>query len=408
MPFRIPSFITATGLVLSAQSAHAQDYSAQFGELGLAGTVAALSEISDPTPSDRFALGGALFLRGIEVAFQERYRVGISGQNLGIPGLSTELHSNPSPDPFTPNVITDLFAQIGTSMDLAQDAMAPITNDDAVSVTLDLNQIWFDINANGMRDDTEALLPIMVPLFVRSWEAADTLATLEAAGGAPTITFDTSDVAWLQAYTHVFSGTAEMVMAFDPTEVIAKVQTNAATIAALRQGPLLTRLISDDDETIADLVRIVLGVLEQDPDPTHTRAALADFKAVISHNLIFWDRVRAETDNKREFIPNATQQSALGMLFPQDIDTAWQAVLMDASEVLEGTLLIPHWRTGDSVGINLNTWFENPSALDVIGVIAGTDLAPYMEAGPLVTTDAMDEFDRVTGGNFALFAFTLN
>lgn len=408
MSFRILPYITASSLALSAQTATAQDYSAQFGELGLSGTVAALSAIDDPSPSDRFALGGALFLQGIEATFQERYRVGINDLNLGIPGLSTELHTNPSPDPFTPDVIHELFAQIGASMDRAQQAMAPITGDDAVAVTLDLNQIWFDINANGVRDDNEDLIPIMVPLFVSGWQVADTLAGIEAAGGAPTITFDTSDVAWLQAYTHVFSGTAEMVMAFDPTEVIATVQTNAATITALRDGPAPTLFISEADETIADLITIVLGVLEQDPDPTHTRAALADFRAVIAHNLTFWDRVRAETDNKREFIPNAAQQSALGMLFPQDIDTAWQAVLSDASRVLEGDLLIPHWRTGDAVGINLNAWLENPAALDVVGVIAGTGLAPYMEAGPLVNANAMDEFDRVTGGNFALFAFTLN
>ncbi|MDP5361909.1 MAG: hypothetical protein NWP79_07185 [Paracoccaceae bacterium] len=408
MSLRIPPFIIASGVMLSAQTAAAQDYSAQFGELGISGTVAALSAIADPSPSDRFALGGALFLQGIETAFQERYRVGIYDLNLGIPGLSTELNFNPNPAPFTPNVIYDLFAQIGTNMDRAQEAMAPITGDDMVSVTLDLNQIWFDINANGARDDAEALLPIMVPLFVNRWEAAETLATLEAAGGAPTITFDTSDVAWLQAYTHVFSGTAEMVMAFDPTDVIAKVQTNAETIAALRDGPAPMMFFSDNDETIADIITIVLGVLEQEPDPTHTRAALADFRAVIAHNLVFWDRVRAETDNKREFIPNATQQSALGMLFPQNIDSAWQAVLMDASQVLEGELLIPHWRTGQTVGINLNAWLENPSSLDVVGVIAGSDLAPYMEAGPLVTTEAMDEFGRLTGGNFALFAFTLN
>lgn len=408
MSFRIPPFIIASGVMLSAQTAAAQDYSAQFGELGISGTVAALSAIADPSPSDRFVLGGALFLQGIETAFQERYRVGIYDLNLGIPGLSTELNFNPNPAPFTPNVIYDLFAQIGTNMDRAQEAMAPITGDDMVSVTLDLNQIWFDINANGVRDDAEALLPIMVPLFVNRWEAAETLATLEAAGGAPTITFDTSDVAWLQAYTHVFSGTAEMVMAFDPTDVIAKVQTNAETIAALRDGPAPMMFFSDNDETIADIITIVLGVLEQEPDPTHTRAALADFRAVIAHNLVFWDRVRAETDNKREFIPNATQQSALGMLFPQNIDSAWQAVLMDASQVLEGELLIPHWRTGQTVGVNLNAWLENPSSLDVVGVIAGSDLAPYMEAGPLVTTEAMDEFGRLTGGNFALFAFTLN
>lgn len=408
MPNRITTAIAASGLVLSAQTAIAQEYSTQFGELGISGTVAALSGIANPTPSDRFALGGALFLQGIEATFQERYRVGINDLSMGIPGLATELNANPNPDPFTPDVILDLFTRISASMDSAQAAMEPITDADAVSVTVDLNQIWFDINANGQRDPSEDLLPVMVPLFVSNWQVAETLATLQAAGGAPTITFDTADVAWLQAYTHVFSGTAELVMAFDPTDVIAKVQTNAATIATLQSGPAPMLFISEDDATIADLATIVLGVLEQDPDPIHTRAALADFRAVIAHNLVFWDRVRAETDNKREFIPNASQQSALGMLFPQDIDTAWQAVLQDASKVLEGELLIPHWRIGDGAGVNLNAWLQDPAPLDIIGVIGGSDLAPYMQAGPLVTTTAMDEFDRVTGGNFALFAFTLN
>ncbi|MEJ6403416.1 hypothetical protein [Yoonia sp. 2307UL14-13] len=399
--------LTAT-LALSAHSASAQDYSSQFADLGISGTVDALSTLENPTPSDRFALGGALFLRGIEATFQERYRTGLNDLDLGIPGLVTDLNANPTPDPFIPDVIANLFTEIGTHMDLAQEAMAPVTDTDDVSVTLDLNQVWFDINANGARDADEDLLPIMVPLFVNRWQVQETLEQLETAGGAPTITFDTSDVAWLQAYTHIFAGTAEMMMAFDPTEIIAKVQGNATTIAELRNGPAPMMFMSPEDEKLADLVTIVLGVLEQQPDPARTQAALADFQAVIAHNLVFWDRVRAETDNENEFIPNAAQDSALGLLFPDNIDTAWQAVLQEAAMVLEGDLLIPHWRTGDQVGINLNKWLNDPAPLDVIGVLAGSDLAPYMERGRVATGDTIDQFDAATGGNFALFAFTLN
>ncbi|MEL6681489.1 MAG: hypothetical protein AAFQ09_02445 [Pseudomonadota bacterium] len=388
--------------------AMAQDYSDQFSTLGLTGTIAALSAIDTPTPSDRMALGGALFLKGIESAFQERYRVGFTDFELGIPGLATQLNANPNPEPLTPEVIADLFTQIGDSMDNAQTALAPISAHDQVAVTLDLNHVWFDVNGNGARDETEDLLPILTSLFVRPWQLQETLDRINASGGAPTITFDTSDVAWLQAYTHVFSGTAEMVLAFDPTEVIAKVQTNAATLTTLRDGPAPTLFLSPEDEAIADLVTIVLGVLEQQPDAKRTRAALADFQAVISYNLEFWDRVRAETDDEKEFIPNADQDSALGILFPESIDTAWQAVLADAAMVLQGDLLIPHWRTGDQVGINLNAWLNNPAPLDIIGVLAGTDLAPYMQRGPVANAETIDAFDDVTGGNFALFAFTLN
>jgi len=410
MSHHIPAFALASGFALAAHAATAQDYTAQFGELGISGTVTALSAIENPTPSDRFALGGALFLQGIEATFQERYRVGLYDLNMGIPGLSTRLTvaPNPTPDPFTPDVIVNLFNQIGASMDSAQAALAPITDTDSVSVTLDFNQIWFDINANRTRDDGEDLLAVMVPLFVNEWDAGETLDAFEATGGAPTVNFDTSDAAWLQAYTHVFAGTAEMVMAFDPTDVIATVNANAATIAALRDGPAPSFFFSSQDETIADLITIVLSVLKQQPDATHTRAALNDFRAVIAHNIVFWDRVGTETDNKREFIPNANQNSALGMLFPANVDTAWQAVLTEASMILEGELLIPHWRIGDRAGINLNKWLENPAPLDLIGVIAGTSMAPYMEPGPLTTGRAMMQFNRLTGGNFGLFAFMLN
>ncbi|WP_322890254.1 MULTISPECIES: hypothetical protein [unclassified Yoonia] len=408
MSHLMPSFAVALCLAVAGQAAAAQDYSAQFGELGISGTVDALAAIQNPSASDRFALGGALFLQAIETTFQERYRVGLGDSFINLPGLSTNLAINPDPDPFTADVIINLFTQLGARMDRAQETLAPITSDDTVLVRMDFNQIWFDINANGTRDANEDLLPIMVPLFVPAWRVDETLADFAAAGGAPTINFDTSDVAWLQAYTHVFSGTAEMVMAFDPTDIIAEVQSNATAIVEMRNGPGPAFFLSQEDETIADLVTIVLKVLEQEPDATHTRAALADFRAMIAHNLVFWDRVRAETDNKMEFIPNASQVSALGLVFPQNIDTAWQAVLMDVSQVLEGTLLIPHWRTGENIGINLNKWLQNPSALDVIGVIAGSDLAPYMERGPLASAEAMNEFSSATGGNFALFAFTLN
>ena len=330
------SFALAAGLVLAGQSATAEDYSTRFGQLGIAGTVAALADIENPSPSDRFALGGALFLRGIEATFQQRYRVGLHDMGLGLPGLSTELHTNPNPEPFKPEMIGELFRQIGTSMDLAQDALAPISDADKVAVTLDLNQIWFDINDNQIRDENEDLLPVMVPLFVNRWEVQETLATFAASGGAPTVTFDTADAAWLQAYTHVLAGTAELVMAFDPTEAIARVQTNAAIIADLRQGPAPAIFVSEDDENLADLITIFLNVLKQEPDATHTRAALEDFRAVIRHNLVFWGRVRAETDNDKEFIPNDAQDSALGLLFPQNIDAAWQGVLKEASMVLHG------------------------------------------------------------------------
>ena len=66
-------------LFLTAASAAAQDsprISQQIAKTGLAATAQSLSGAS--APSDRFALGGVLFLRAVEKTLQTRWRQGAS------------------------------------------------------------------------------------------------------------------------------------------------------------------------------------------------------------------------------------------------------------------------------------------------------------------------------------------
>jgi len=78
-----------------------------------------------------------------------------------------------------------------------------------------------------------------------------------------------------------------------------------------------------------------------------------------------------------EFIPNDRQSSALGFDFPQGIGDSWLEVLKDAEDVLTGDLLLPHWRLGDTAGLNLDLLLNDPPNIDIIGLFHGYSLAPY-------------------------------
>ena len=55
-------------------------------------------------------------------------------------------------------------------------------------------------------------------------------------------------------------------------------------------------------------------------------------------------------DDEAEWLPNPEQSSAFGISVDEEMATAWQAVWVEISDVLEGKALIPHWRVGAGRG----------------------------------------------------------
>lgn len=404
----IPIIAIAGALGAAAHSARAQEYSAMFAETGIGGVIETLEAAATTSASDRFVLGSAYFLRGVESAFQARYQTDLGDTSIPLPGLSAQLPSNPDPAPFTPDLFEELFIALMADMDKALGQLETIADTDEVAVKIDLGDLWFDVNANGRRDPGEDLLPIFVSTFASPWEVDAILSGLAEAGGPPTVRFDTADAAWLAAYAHVLSGTGELVIAFDTVPVIADVMASRARMIALSGETSQFLVFSSEDSEIADVLAVVLGIIEQQPDPEGIRRARSHFKAMLDQNRVFWARLGAEADNDQEWIPAAGQTSALPLAFPEGVEAGWVAVLDEVEMILDGELLIPHWRTGGNAGINLASWVENPGPLGLIDVLQGRALAPHMERGRVADFRAMAEFDRMTGGNFALFALMLN
>ena len=398
---RFPTVLTLASITLATSAAAETDYSAMIAQTGLTATEANLSALSDPTPSDMFALGGVRFLGAVEGALQTLYATQINrdmAEMSDLPFLRLPLPPNPEAAPFRPAVIAETFTAALDDLDGSLAALDTITDADSVGVTINTADLWFDINANGTREAGEGLFEVAAGQLNRD---------LDGTLAPPVVRFDTSDAAWLSAYAHLLSGVSETILALDPTSAITRVTDSAAAMAALNDGGRQMIFMPDEDNWV-DVVAMFIHAIEGQPDVDRSRKAHAHFLAMIADNLTFWSRVATETDNKLEWIPNPNQTSALPLAFPADIGSQWRMVLAEAEAVLTGDLLIPHWRLGRGAGINLAKAMQNPPDIDIIAIIQGEGVLPYLEEGTRMSGNSLRQFQRMVGGDAGLFMVILN
>ncbi len=393
------SLIAGTTL---AQAETQTDYSSMIKELGLAETAARLSLRENPTPSDQFALGGVNFLRAVERTLQTRYTYGVNediSRILDLPLLRMSSFVSPAPKPFTPDVIETLLSEAVADFDRALTSLDTVTDADDVAVTIDIADIWFDIDSSGTRESDETLSAALNAEMNGAF----------ASDASLTVKFDTADAAWLSAYAHLLSGFAETMLSLDTSEAITTVMEGAVQLDAITPEDQNIRVIfSHQDEIFADAIAIAVRAIEGQPDPTRTRAAHAHFLGMIADNQTFWSRVARETDDTQEWIPNKNQTSALPIDFPADTGQRWRAVLADAEALLTGEALLPHWRLGEGAGLNLAKLMQDPPEMDIIGIIQGYTVAPYAEQGRVIDSQNMRAFEQLVGGNASLFMVILN
>jgi len=398
---RFPVAITIASITLATAAAAETDYSAMIAQTGLAATEASLSALPDQTPSDLFALGGVRFLGAVEGALQNLYATQINremAEMSDLPFLRLPLPPNPDAVPFRPAVIADTFAAALGDLEGSLSALDTITDADDVGVTINTADLWFDINANGTREVGEGMLEVAASQLNRR---------LDGTLIAPVVRFDTSDAAWLSAYAHLLSGVSETILALDPTSAIQRVTESAAAMEALNDGGRQMIFMPGEDTWI-DVIAMFIHAIEGQPDVERSRNAHAHFLGMIADNQTFWSRVATETDNKLEWIPNPSQASVLPLEFPADVGSQWRMVLAEAEAVLRGDLLIPHWRLGDGAGINLAKAMQNPPEIDIIAIIQGEGVLPYLEEGTRMSGRSLTQFQRMLGGDAGLYMIIFN
>ncbi len=354
--------------------------------------------VAEPASAETsFQLGAVRFLRAQEAILQIRY-ANYAGALPIIPGMRMTLPPN-SDGRFDPAFLERAMNAALEHLADAETALEPAVAGE-FATEVDLRDLWFDVDANGERDEVESLTDLMATLGARPDEGADL-----------TIRFDTADAEWLKAYVHVMSAMAEVTLALDPTPAIRAVWDGRRTLEEFG-APQGIGFFGDDN--VPDTLAAVLLTLKGPADRDRSRAAHVHFESMIAHNRAFWDEVARETDNDREWLPNPSQTSAFGVEVTEEMAAGWQDVLAEMERVLSGDVLVPYWRIPNDpnaetgVGINIRKVFEEPGDMDLILWIQGSAAAPYLERGDLVQLNAWERFARMTRGDSLLLAAWFN
>lgn len=392
------SFLIA-GFIPSLSSAQEQkSISAILAQKGVQASIEWLHE-QPQNSQNQFLLGGLEVLSAFEYLLQVRYQ-NYSGELPLFPGGTVSLDENPDA------VFDPAFVEIALMGALERLARSQTYLDEIAgqSFFANLNPflIWLDINSNGRRDDNEDLMDMIGSLPGLSMGADSDF----------NVRFDSADANWLLAYVHVLSGMSELLLALDPTTAITTI-TEGRKLLEDAGKILPDPIFGGGADEFMDTAAIILMAFRGVPDNTRTRASLTHFRAMITHNQEFWRQVMLETDDEREWLPNPDQKSAFGVRVNLKIATAWQGVLAEISDVLEGRVLLPHWRVGSrnaktGVGINFARLMSDPGDFDLILMIHGAAIAPYLETGRIVDEQVWQEFSELTGGQGGLFSLWLN
>lgn len=386
--------------LLLATPLSAETISEEIARTGLGPTEARLAALPAPTNEDLFALAGLRFLGGIEAALQLRWQTGVQADWSELPILRLPIPENPNAIPFQAADFTALIKNLDADMEASREALAQL-GDKPFSLPIRVADLWFDINANGTREPGEGLAEV-------TGMALGGRGMFGVAVEDPVITFDTADAAWLSAYTNFLSGFASTALAYDPEPAIQRVLDSSKAIYALWGTTPPNNAMDMMFGRQVDRVAMILHALSNTPDKALAQDAYDHFLTMITENRRFWALVALETDNTGEWVPNDKQVSGLGLIMPPGTGDRWQTVLADAEKLLQGEVLIPHWRFGAEAGINLKKAFENPPPVDLITWIQGEGLLPYAEKGPQMSMQSWRDFEDFVQGDAMLFAVFLN
>ena len=127
--------------------------------------------------------------------------MGLDIEDLDLPILALPVPKNPKP--FNPNVIDRIFSKLTAGMEVASKHLLQISSKDTVSVVINLDDLWFDIDQNKKCGTQDSVLPALKWALIWDITSSDPKTGPDTGiDWTPEITFYLANAAWLQAYTH--------------------------------------------------------------------------------------------------------------------------------------------------------------------------------------------------------------
>lgn len=369
------------------------------GRLG-EGTEVLIARLKEhPTDSQaRYGLGVVRLLQAVENFAHNLHRYGLRPNSPQLPFVRLPVPRNPNPEQLSYGKWRTLLQKFHDDLDRAATALAEV-NDPDVKLRLPVGMIRLDLDGDGRATSEETFWKVFTTVAWRAAKLSDEQKEFP-------IGFDAADVHWMIGYTHLLRAMLDAWLAYDTEVFFGQTAHFFFEGASAPYDGLGARAGNDsfDVDQIADAIAAIHLVHFEVAEPQRLSRAREHLLAMINQSRRCWECALAETDDDREWIPNAKQTSLTPLVVNAERIVAWKRFLDEAEAVLQGERLLPHWRVKDGRGINLKRVFEQPRTFDLVLWAHGAAAIPYLEEGELVTSETARSLNGAFQGRFLAFA----
>ncbi|UCI28375.1 hypothetical protein FJ430_12620 [Mesorhizobium sp. B2-8-5] len=363
-------------------------------------------------PAAAYAAGAGEFFTALELLATGLHRHGFeSPKSFMLPLMQLPVPDNPNPQPLTYEEFRAILVAFRDRLEKSAATLGSVPADADIGMVVDLTRVGIDLNEDGKLAPDESIAAIMASLAHGSIDTSDAAPSL-------TFRFDRADGFWLQGYAEFLMAQADFWLAHDFKGMF---DGSFHMLFPRAKLPLQDTLVPLDggmsgnmfasEWRFADFVSLVHLVNWPVVEPERRRAARRHLLEMIRLSREDWKAILAETDNDREWLPGPQQKGVnplTGLEVGEQQVTAWLAALTMAEDLLEGRVLLPHFRVTGR-GINMKRFFDEPKPFDLVLSITGPGIAPYLESGRILAGDDFDQIQREFGGaGFLTFALWFN
>lgn len=371
-----------------------------------------------------FAVGLLTFVRAYEGLAQDLYRYGATTPGtttaamlLGLGMNTASAPANPSPEPLTYTALRTVFVDFLADLDLARTSFERAGADGDYVITIDPFKVRIDFNGDGQAEEGETLGALIGPVGeFTDIPAPDSPPGGKTKNGAPasvdtTIGFDRADAIWFAGYSQVVAAPVDLLLAHDFSDFFNAYLHRVFPKSDLpmqdysRGGMLF--MDPESDTGIADIIAAIHTLNFPVIDAERLAGVLDRLKSITALSRRNWELILAETDDNRELVPSPSQTSLVpDVLVTQKTVDAWMATLDTVDQVLNGELLVPHWRFKQ--GFDLKAYFETARRTDLVMLITGSGALPYLKDGPIADAESFAAANGAFGTEWLNYVFWFN